>query len=444
MSKRRRRSKLPEGEFEATVESLSHEGRGITHVDGKTTFLFGALPEEIVKFKYTLKRGKFDEGAVTNVLKPSPQRVAAHCEHFGICGGCSLQHMNHEQQIAHKQASFLELLEYQGDAKPATLLPPLTAKQYGYRRRARLSIKFVEKKDKVIVGFRERGGRLVADITECPVLDPRVGEHLREFADTIYTLEARAHIPQIEITITDDTTAVILRHLTELCSDDLKKLVTICEQLNWQLYLQPKGLNTIHLYHPKTANAQLSYTLSNHQLTLQFDPWQFIQVNSEINTQMIDRALELLDLQADDRVLDLFCGIGNFTLPIAKHCAHVTGIEGAEDAVNQGRKNAELNQLSNAEFYCSDLFNPPFTADWAQKNYNKLLLDPPRAGALDIIENISQWQPERIVYVSCNPATLARDTKRLLELGYQLTTAGIMDMFPHTQHVEAISLFTRQ
>lgn len=460
MPKRRRRKKLPLEHFEASVTDLSHDGRGIAHLEGKTTFLFGALPGETVKFQYTLQRSSFDEGSVTEVITPSPDRATPPCPHFGVCGGCSLQHMNHDTQLAHKQKAFLELLQHQAGIQPKTLLKPLTGDTLGYRRKARLSTKCVPKKDKVILGFRERGGRLVADIDACCVLDKTVGEKLTKTRDMLYTLTARNTIPQLEIAIAN-VTAVIVRHLEPLDKADTETLINFAKENDWQLYFQPKGLDTVHCVYPDNANPLLHYTLHDFNLTLDFHPTQFIQVNDSINQQMIQRALQLLDVQKTDTVLDLFCGIGNFTLPLALHAKHVTGIEADNTAILQARANAKKNNLNNLTFFCDDLFQEDFNVsstttssearaqasakktNWLQAKYTKLVLDPPRAGAKEIMSLIPRWNPEKILYVSCNPATLARDAKTLSELGYTLTHGGIMDMFPHTQHVEAITLFEK-
>ena len=440
MGKRRKRNALPEGEFTAQVTKFSHEGRGIAQIDGKTTFLFGALADETVKFRYTLKRSQFDEGQVTAVLDSHPNRVQPTCPHFGVCGGCSLQHMAHDYQVQFKQSVFFELLEHQSGSLPEQRLQPLVASPYGYRRKARISVKHVPKKEKVIIGFRERKGRLVADIDSCSVLDPRMGERINAWRDLIYQLDARDHIPQLEIALTDDTSAVILRHLIPLGERDVAALIAFCQTHQFQLYLQPKGLDSIKLVYPENASRTLTYRLEKYGLQLDFHPWQFIQVNSEINAQMLDQAINLLELKPEDTVLDLFCGIGNFTLPLAKHCANVVGVEGVEDAVMMAKHNADLNDINNVEFFCTDLFQETYNEAWAKRHFNKVLLDPPRAGAKEILPAIGKWQPERIVYVSCNPATLVRDIAQLKTYGYQLHSAGIMDMFPHTQHVEAMCL----
>lgn len=443
MARKRRRQSLPDTEFETHITALSHEGRGVAQIDGKATFLFGGLPDEDVRFRYTRQRASYDEGTVTDVIKASPHRVTPRCEHFMICGGCSLQHLTHAQQIAHKQTTFLELLKHQANLVPEHVLPPLTAEQWGYRHKARIGVKFVPKKEKVIVGFRERGGRLIADLSKCEVLHPNVGERIKATSECIYQLETRDAIPQLEIAISDDVTAVIVRHLASLPDHDREKLIAFARQASWQLYLQPKGLDSVTLCYPEDADDLLKYRLDEFDLTLQFHPTQFTQVNPAMNRLMINRAIELLDLQSNDHVLDLFCGIGNFSLPIARHCAQVVGVEGDEGSVERAAANATLNEITNTEFYTADLFTGDYNKVWSERPYNKVLLDPPRAGAEMIASQINQWPCERVVYVSCNPSTFARDAAILSKQGFRLQQAGILDMFPHTQHVEVISLFER-
>jgi len=268
------------------------------------------------------------------------------------------------------------------------------------------------------------------------------GYEIAALSDLFMTLEQKNHLPQCEIAISDHETAIILRHLEPIPETDLNKLDAFFKKRQWRLYLQPKGIDSIHLHYPKSGNSLLQYELPKHNLTFEFHPAQFTQINTEINRQMIDRAIELLALKPTDRLLDLFCGIGNFSLPIAKFCEKVVGIEGDETAVQQAKNNAALNNITNTDFYTADLFKPINHHSWANEPFDKILLDPPRSGATEILENLPKWQPQCILYVSCNPATLARDAGILLQQGYHLRKAGIMDMFPHTQHVEAMALFT--
>lgn len=442
MSKRRSRKKIPTELVTANITSMSHEGRGITHIDGKTTFLFGGLPGETVQFQYTQCHSKLDEGNVTDVITASPNRVAPLCQHFGVCGGCSLQHLSPDAQRAHKQTILLEHFQHQANCVPAEVLPPIFADQWGYRRRARLSVKYVTKKNAVLVGFRERNSSFVANIQQCETLHPSIGKKINALSVMLTQLEMKSHIPQLEIAIGDTITAVIVRHMVELPASDCEKLIAFAKDNNLHLYFQPKGNDSIHPVFPENPEP-LFYIIPSHALTIFFQPAQFTQINQAMNLQMIARAIDLLALQKTDRVLDLFCGIGNFSLPIAAHCAEVVGVEGAESAIVQAKKNADFNHITNTEFYVQDLAVDLKKAAWSEKRYDKILLDPPRAGAKELMPYISVWKPTRIVYVSCNPITLARDAEYLLQLGYRLEKAGVMDMFPHTEHVEAIALFVK-
>jgi len=439
-----RRKKISKEPVTTTVKRLSHEGRGIAEIEGKTTFIFGALPNETVSFQYSKCRRQFDEGQVLEVHSPSKERVKPRCPHFGICGGCSLQHMHYPFQISHKQSVVLSLLKNIAAIEPAEILPPITAETFGYRRKARIGVKYVPKKDKVLVGFRERNAPYITNMDICHTLHPSIGNAIDALSQFFMTLDAKSDIPQLEIAIGDDATAVILRHLKPLSASDQEKLIHFFKNRQWHLYLQPKSYDSIHKLYPKDGEERLSYELPAHQLTLQFHPAQFTQINYPINHQMIDRAIELLDLQENELVLDLFCGIGNFSLPLAQRCKTVVGIEGDASTVAQAKVNAANNQLSNTEFYTANLFEEVKLFPWAKKNYAKLLLDPPRSGAKEILEQVCQWRPSRIVYVSCNPATLARDAAILTKQAYHLEKVGIMDMFPQTQHVEAIALFTNE
>lgn len=439
----RRRQRKIEDPIEVSIDSMSHEGRGIAHIDGKTIFISGALLGERVTFNYTSKKTNYDEGHVVSVITPSSDRVPPRCVHFGVCGGCSLQHMSHEAQIAHKQKTIAELIQKETGVAPKQWLAPLISDPWGYRRKARLSVKYVIKKDKVLVGFRERKGRFVADLTECHVLDQSVGSQLEALSTLLMGLEARDTIPQIEVAVGDQATAIILRHLKPLVASDLNALVDFTRKQSWILLLQPDGVDTIHLVEPEGHSPLLNYSLNDYDLSMQFNPSQFIQVNATINNKMLSQAIDLLDLQSTDKVLDLFCGVGNVTLPIARSAAQVVGIEGENAAVEQAKENAKNHLINNCQFYCADLFQSDYNDEWAIVEYDKVVLDPPRAGAKEIIPTLSRWNPTKVVYISCNPATLARDAQLLIQQGYQLDQAGIMDMFSHTQHIEVMALFTK-
>ncbi len=444
MARRQRRKKrLPTETVEVTIEALSHEGRGIARREGKTLFIDGALTGEIVRFIYTGKHKNYDEGRVIEVVgNPHPDRVKPACPHFGICGGCSLMHLSSEAQLTLKQNTLQEQLQHFGHIQPESWLPPLTGPIWGYRRKARLGVRYVPKKDRVLVGFREKGSPFLAVLDQCHVLDERVGFRLAELGDRIKHMQAYQRIAQIEVAMDDEHVALIFRHLDPLSDNDKHQLVEYGQQHDFWIYLQSGGPDTVTPLWPE--NPQLQYAPESG-LTLDFAPNDFTQVNAEINQKMIQRVLALLDIRAQDRILDLFCGLGNFTLPIAKRAAEVIGVEGDMALVEHARRNARKNQLDNALFEQADLTKTTLKSyAWAQSGFDKILLDPPRSGAYEVLEQLAVLGANRVVYVSCNPATLARDAGELVNrLGYRLVAAGVMDMFPHTAHVESIALFER-
>lgn len=444
MAKRRRlrRQKLPLDPVEAIIESLSQDGKGVTHIDEKATFIEGALPGEKVTFIYTAKRRSHDEGRVHEVLEASDERVEPKCPHFSICGGCNLQHLSAEGQIKHKQRSMLDALKHIGHVEPAEVFDPMTGDQWGYRRKARLGVRHVRKKERVLVGFREKQGGFLADIDSCEVLHASVGKNLPAFQDLIYGMDSREKMPQIEVAVGDEATALIVRHLEPLSAGDKEKWIAFAKEHDYQLYFQPKGPDTVHLAYPDTA--ELFYEHPEFNTKVLFGPQDFFQVNSSINRKMVPRAVELLQLKGDEHVLDLFCGLGNFTLPIARHAAQVTGVEGDDIMVARARQTAEANGLSNTDYYSCNLMGELKGEPWLKQHYDCILLDPPRSGAKEVIEHFTKLKPKRIVYVSCHPATLARDADMLVNTqGYKLLGAGIMDMFPHTAHVESIAVFEK-
>lgn len=424
-----------------TTSSLSHEGRGIAHIDGKTIFIHGALIGEEVEFRITKRHRQYDEAEVVQILKPSSDRIEPLCKHYGVCGGCSLQHMAPEAQIQHKQHALLDLLARIGKVEPSVILPPLVGPVWGYRSKARLGVKYVIKKEKLLVGFREKDPRYLAEITQCEVLHPEVGHQLEVLKDLIQSLDCYTQIPQVEVAVSDETVALIFRHMVPLTEQDKNKLIEFGRQKKWHIYLQSEGHSSIQRLWPFNGAERLSYHLPDFNLQMQFHPVDFTQINTSMNQQIVKQALSLLELKSTDSALDLFCGIGNFTLPMARHCKTVVGVEGSETSVSRARENATLNNINNAEFFAADLSRGSSHLDWYYQRYDKVLLDPPRTGAIDIIPGVVQWRPSRIVYVSCNPATLARDAAKLSELGYTCHSAGVMDMFPHTNHVEAMALF---
>lgn len=427
----------------STIDKLTHDGRGIARINGKITFITDALPGEEVTFHYTKKRSQYDEGQLDAVITPSADRVKPECQHYGICGGCSLQHMHHRLQITTKQALLLAQLEHIGKVQPLHILPPIISEPWGYRRKARLGVKHVAKKHKVLVGFRERNPRFIADIQSCSVLHPSVGKKISALSELIASLEAHQQIPQIEVAIGDDATGLVFRHLAPLIASDIEKLRSFGQVHQLHIYLQPKSNDSVYLLWPENTSPLLSYKFPTYDLELLFHPMDFTQVNNNINQQMVTQAIKLLAPQENEHILDLFCGLGNFTLPLAKHCQRVTGVEGTEAMVKRAQANAAHNNITNTEFYAADLTQDISNAVWAQKKYEKILLDPPRSGAFELVTQIAGFQAQRIVYVACNPATLARDAAELVKQGYQLTHAGILDMFPHTSHVESMAVFEK-
>jgi len=443
MARRRRRKKLPQDPVEITIEDLSHDGRGVAHIEGKTIFIHGALANEKVRFMYTSQQRKHDEGKVIEVLEASPERVEPRCPHFGICGGCSLQHQSAQGQINSKQNALLETLKRIGKVTPEKIWQPLVNEStWGYRQKARLGAKFVYKKDKLLVGFRERGTGFITDMQSCHVLTPKVGFLIEPLADLICNLSIFDKMPQIEIAVDDQSVVLIFRILEDLTTDDRKNLENFAAEHELYIYLQRGGMETVT---PLNELADLHYSLPEFNLTLHFLPTDFTQVNSNINQQMIRRAIKTLDLNSQDQVLDLFCGIGNFTLPLATQAGKVVGVEGDKALVERAKMNAQRNQLSNIEFYTANLYDKLSDEPWMQQKFNKILLDPPRSGALEILPYLKKWGAEAILYVSCYPGTLARDADILVnEQGYKLVSAGIMDMFPHTAHVESMAYFIKK
>ncbi|KAB7627567.1 23S rRNA (uracil(1939)-C(5))-methyltransferase RlmD [Alkalilimnicola sp. S0819] len=441
---RRRRNRLPQEPVEALTEKLSHEGRGLAHVDGKPVFIHGALAGERVMFQYTKRRRGVADGKLLEVLEAAPDRIEPRCPHFGLCGGCSLQQLTPEDQIAFKQSVLLEQFRQIGGVEPERVLAPLTGPVWGYRGKARLAARYVAGKgDRVLVGFREKHSPYVADLSICHVLDPRVGECLPALAELIGGLSVYRAVPQIEVAVADNAVALVFRNLEPFTEADLQRLSEFGQAHGFRIYQQPGNESSIAPVWPAEPES-LYYRIPDYDVEVRFRPSDFTQVNQHINQRMIARALELLAPSADSRVLDLFCGLGNFTMPLARVAGQVTGVEGAEELVARARENAAHNGLSNVDYHVANLMHDQTDAAWLKGDYDRVLLDPPRSGALEMIPHIAKLGAERIVYVSCGPATLARDAGLLVkEFGYQLRAAGVMDMFPHTAHVESIALFER-
>jgi 23S rRNA (uracil1939-C5)-methyltransferase len=429
--------------MEADIVDLTHDGRGVARIDGKAVFVSGALPGERVRLHFSGRHRHYDEAVVDEVVQPSVDRVTPRCAHFGICNGCALQHMSAAAQIAAKQHVLLENFERIGKVRPQSILPALTDMPWGYRRKARLGVKFVDKKGRVLVGFRESNGRYIADIKRCEILHPAVGERIEALSALIESLDARRTIPQIEVAAGDDLIALIFRHLQPLSTQDRDALTEFAKRNELGIYLQPGGADSVAPLWP--PDARLNFRLPAHDLDIEFQPLDFIQVNGGMNRRMIDHALGLLDPQPGDRVLDLFCGLGNFTLPIARRGAKVAGVEGEAGLVRRAEENARRNQVNNARFHAANLASDQRTTAWARADYDLLLLDPPRSGAAEVLEYLPGRTVKRVVYVSCHPGSLARDAGILVERhGFALRSAGVMDMFPHTAHVESIALFERK
>jgi len=433
-------------EHTATVEDLSHDGRGVVRIDGKAVFLDGALPGEEVTFNLTKRRRSWDVAKLISINLASNERVEPHCAVATMCGGCSLQHLNTESQVALKERSLLESLKRIGKAEPAEVLPIMTGDLWGYRRKARLGARYVTKKQSLLVGFREKDGRFLTDMERCEVLHPSVGSRISELRELIGGMDAVCEIAQIEVAVGDEATALVFRNLVELNEGDTKILVDYAKSSGLHIYLQPAGPTSVAPLWP--LDSSLSYRLDQFDLEFEFLPSDFTQVNQSINEQMIAQAITLLDLSKQDRVFDLFCGLGNFSLPIARFAGDVLAVEGEASLVQRAKDNAERNGIDNVEFHAADLSKPLRDASWFKqfidKGVDKMLLDPPRSGAYDIIKSLADIKFKRIVYVSCHPGSLARDTDCLVnEQGYKLVKAGIMDMFPHTAHVEAMAVFER-
>ena len=438
-----RRSKLPPGLATAAIESFDLRRGGIARVDGLTVYLMDALPGEEVTFSYTRARRKHAEGRVEQVISPSPERVVAGCDSFGHCGGCTLQHWDRSAQLRAKQHVLLNAFQEIGGVVPDQLLVPLAGPSgWGYRSKARLGVKFVAKKDRVLVGFRERGSGFICETERCAVLDPRVGDLLEPLAEMLGTLSVRDQLPQIEVAAGDTQCALVFRVLESPAPSDRDTIAAFCQKHRLIPFLQTAGPESMHPL--VETRHELSYCLPNHDVVVGFLPGDFTQVNRELNRLMVDQALEMLDLQPEDRVLELFCGLGNFTLPIARRAAEVVGVDGDPGLIARAKSNARANSIHNIRYCCADLYQIPVSEEWILGCFNKIVLDPPRSGASEVLEPLSRIGAERILYISCCPETLARDSGLLVrKLGYRLVSAGVMDMFPHTAHVESIALFQK-
>jgi len=424
----------------ATVAALTHDAQGIVR-EGKAAFVAGALPGESIRFRRTRQHRQYDEAELLEVLEPSAARVAPRCAHFGVCGGCALQHLAPEAQLEAKQTELRDNLERVGRVSPQQWLEPLRGPVWNYRRRARLGAKFVIKKDRVVVGFRERLAPYVAEVQRCEVLSSPVGELIAPLAAMLNGLSIRHRIPQIEAAVADNVVALVLRVLDPPATDDLARLREFAARHAVRFYLQAGGLDSVLPLDGDTGEP-LRYGLPQFGLQLQFAPTDFVQINAQINAALVSRAVELLELTPSASVLDLYCGLGNFTLALARRAGRVVGVEGAQGLVERARHNARLNDIANAEFHVADLGRAPEPGlPWLRDNYTHVLLDPPRAGASEVLAAVSRLNPQRVLYISCHPGSLARDLGLLVhEHGMNLVAAGVLDMFPHTTHVESLAL----
>lgn len=456
--------KTPATPVTLSIHALTHDGRGIatydeTHAEtgklGKKAFIDFALPDETVQAVIHRSKKSFDEGEVIDIVTPSDRRQAPICQHFGVCGGCSLQHLNADDQILHKQSVLANHLRHHADAAPEHWLPPINGDRIAYRTKARLGVRYLPKTARLIVGFRERASNFLTDIDDCPILDARINKHLTALKDTLLRLHGKDGITHLEFAAGDERSqvAMIVRHLQPLGKKDQALLIDFCRHIGWQLYLQPKGEDSVHRIDGEgSPNSQttppmggLFYALPEHQLTLEFSPLDFTQVNLSVNRQMVALACTLLDLKAGERVLDLFCGLGNFSLAMARKVGEtgfVIGVEGSRQMVERAAMNAAANGIHHTEFYTQDLTQDFSDEPWVGK-VDALLIDPPRSGAKDVMHYLGKFAAKRIVYVSCDPATLARDSALIIAQGYRLTHTGVMDMFCHTGHVESIARFEK-
>jgi 23S rRNA (uracil1939-C5)-methyltransferase len=427
----------------AEVIDLAQDGRGVARIDGKTVFIDSALPGESVSLRRFKRRAQFDEAVLAQVLRASPDRVEPRCVHFGLCGGCTLQHLAPAAQLQAKQSQLLETLQRIGGVRPQRVLDPIQGPAWGYRRRARLGVKYVHKKQRVLAGFRERSSPYLADLQTCEVLTPALRTLPTQLADLVASLDLREQIPQVEVAVGDDQTALVFRVLAEPGEADRGKLQQFGTRLNAQIFLQTGGLATVRPLIPPAL--PLRYRVSSAAVSIEFKPTDFIQVNSLVNSAMVDQALRLLEVEPSDRVLELFCGLGNFTLPLARRCGTVVGVEGDADLLVRAAANARADNRENIEFFMQNLFEPGTFGSWDARSYDRVLLDPPRAGAQEVMERMSRWGPKRVVYISCHPGSLARDARILTQTqNFELLAAGVMDMFAHTTHVESIAVFGRR
>ena len=437
-------SRIAGDDAEAVVESLTQDARGVARVNGKTTFVEDALPGERVRFRYLRRRSRYDTGKALEIIEPSPDRVEAPCAHFGTCGGCTLQQLSSDAQLRSKERILADTLRHLGRVQPAHWLEPIAGPTTGYRRRARLGVRLVPKKGGVLVGFRERRRSFITPLTECLTLDPRLAAVLPALPGLVAGLSRPDRVPQIELSAGDDAAAIVLRHLQPLTEDDIARLRNFAIDREIGVYVQPRDPRSARPLWPE-AGVPLTYRLPAFAATLGFGVTDFVQVNAAINRELVQRAVNMLEIEESDRVADLYCGVGNFSLPLARRAARVIGYEADTALVQRAQDNAALNGIGNVAFEIADLYDESGMSSRESIRCDKLLVDPPRGGAMVSLKALPpNALPRRIVYVSCNPATLARDSEYLVHrLGYCLEAAGVADMFPHTSHVESVALYVR-
>ncbi len=425
------------------VARLTGDGRGVAEIDGNDVLIDGALPGERVEIELLGKRRRWKSARLLAILESSHERVEPPCPYFGRCGGCSLQHVSREGQLELKQSALLDSLQRAGGIRPQKLLEPLVGSQWGYRRRARLGVRVVPSKGGVLVGFRERRKSYVTALDHCQVLDPVAATLLVPLKQLIERLSCPERIPQVELALGDADCALILRHLSDLTDEDRRLLERFARDHVVQLFLQPSDLDSVHPLWPRDP-APLTYRLDSPEVELVFRPTDFVQVNAQMNRALVAAVVRLLEPTREDSVLDLFSGLGNFTLPLARLAGKVTGMEGELELVRRARANAAHNAIDNARFFYRDLHDEPLDENWFSDGYSKVVIDPPRSGAMAAVKALGAAGPRRVVYVSCNPSTLARDSEVLVRVhGYRLSAAGIVDMFPNTAHVESVAVFDR-
>ncbi len=417
------------------VEKLDHHGAGIAYQNKKPVFIEGALPQEQVLVQITESKSKFARANLIKIQTESAERIAPFCPHYQVCGGCNMQHLGLEKQQQHKQQTLSQLMR-KFSGQTTALEAPLVGESLGYRRRARVSLKVDKKSRQLQFGFRKKQSKEIVNVVDCPVLDIGLNALMSPLFELLKTFRHQENLGHIELVKGDNTRVVVLRHMKALDEQDQAALEAFAKEQQVSLYLMPQSdvLNRV-------VGDQAHYLETG--VTIPFEPNNFIQVNQDVNQKMVEQALNWLDLTVEDRVLDLFCGLGNFSLPMAKKVRSVIGVEGVDAMVEKATHNAEINQLENARFFQANLEQDMSGQPWATEKFDKILLDPARAGASGIVDQLSDLGASRVVYVSCNPATLARDSQSLLNQGFQLRKLGMLDMFPHTSHLESMALFVK-